>query len=84
MTFIGVCGKDIKVSGRLVRMAQVDADDYKFLDTPEPVLAELRRSRMRIDLFTFMQRLPDTSRKYACLIEYDRCGAVPLFAFDHR
>jgi hypothetical protein len=30
-----VCGKEIKVAGRLIRIARLDADKYLFLDDPE-------------------------------------------------
>ncbi len=50
-----VCGKGIKVQGRLIRIASLDADTYQFLDDPQPVLEGLRKCGTRIDLFTFMQ-----------------------------
>ena len=55
--------RELVIRGTLCRVAHLDADDYKFLDDPEPVLTELRTSKMRIDLFTFLQQLPETSPK---------------------
>jgi hypothetical protein len=58
-----ICGRGIKVQGLLTRVARLDADKYQFLDDPEPVIEGLRKCGTRIDLFTFMQRLPETSIK---------------------
>jgi hypothetical protein len=63
-SLINVCGKQIKVQGKVVRIGRLDADKYQFLDDPGPMLEGLRKSGKRIDLFTFMQRLPESKPKY--------------------
>jgi hypothetical protein len=79
-----VCGKEIKVTGRLLRVARLDADKYQFLeDDPEQVLDGLRNCGVRVDLFTFMQRLPDTTPKYKYPMEWDNFAALPLTTFEH-
>jgi hypothetical protein len=79
-----VCGKEIKVTGRLVRIARLDADKYQFLeDDPEQVLDGLRNSGVRVDLFTFMQRLPDTTPKYKYPMEWDNFAALPVSTFEN-
>jgi hypothetical protein len=77
-----ICGRDIKVQGRLLRIARLDAEKYQFLDDPEAILNGLRRSGVRIDLFTFMQRLPETSPKYDYPMEWDNLAAMPISTFD--
>ena len=77
-----ICGRDIRIEGRLVRIARLEADKYQFLDDPEAVLDGLRRCAMRIDLFTFMQRLPETSPKYDYPMEWDNLAALPISPFD--
>jgi hypothetical protein len=78
-----VCGKDIIVAGHLCRLAHVDADDYKFLADPEPLLAELQKLEMRVDLFTFMQKMPETQPKYPYPMEWDNMAVLPVSTFDH-
>ena len=78
-----VCGKDIKVEGRLIRIARLDGDKYVFLDDPEAVVDGLRRSGIRVDLFTFMQKLPETSPRYAYPMEWDNLAALPVSTFEH-
>ena len=58
-----VCGRDIKLQGRLIRIAAPELDSYESLDNPEAVLDGLRKTRVRIDLFTFMQSVSETSPK---------------------
>jgi hypothetical protein len=80
---MNVCGKQIKVEGRLIRIARLDADKYQFLDHPERIIEGLRRCGSRVDLFTFMQRLPETSPKYRYPMEWDNFAALPISTFDH-
>lgn len=78
-----VCGRDIQVQGRLFRMARLDGDKYKFLDDPEPVLAGLRKSDPRVDIFTFMQKLPETTPKYDYPMEWDNLAVLPVSTFEN-
>ncbi len=82
-SLINVCGKDIRVKGRLIRVAGLDADMYEFLEDPEPTLEAVRRFGVRVDLFTFMQRLPETSPKYRYPLEWDNLAVLPVSTFDH-
>lgn len=80
---MNVCGKDIKVQGRLVRIARPDGDKYTFLDDPETVLNGLRKCGRRIDVFTFLQKLPDTTVKYPYPMEMDNLAVLPVSTFEN-
>ena len=82
MALMTVCGKGIKVEGRLIRIARIDGDKYTFPDDPEAILDGLRRCGTRIDLYTFMQKLPETSPKYDYSMEWDNLAVVPVSTFD--
>lgn len=78
-----VCGKEIKVTGRLVRVARLDADKFQFVEEdPELILRELRSAESRVDLFTFIQRLPNTEPKFAYPMEWDNFAAISISSFD--
>ncbi len=79
---VKVCGEDIMIQGKLIRVARLDADTYEFLEEPEVALSALRKCGTRIDLFTFMQRLPETSPKYAYPMEWDNLAVLPLSTFE--
>src|SRR6266576_1317293 len=77
-----VCGKDIRVTGGLIRIARLAADRYEFLEEPDRALDELRRSGKRIDVFTFMQKVSQTQPKYRYPMEWDNAAALPVSTFD--
>ena len=78
-----ICEKEIRIQGRLIRIARLDADKYQFLSDPQPLLDELQRSETRVDLFTFMQKLPETSPKFRYPMEWDNLATIPISTFDH-
>ena len=82
-TLITVCGKEIRITGGVVRIAQLEADSYHFLDDPESMVRELRKCGTRIDLFTFMQSLRGTSPKYSYPMELVNMAVVPISTYDN-
>jgi hypothetical protein len=80
---IKVCEKDIKVTGRMLRIARLERERYERLSDPEAVLNGLRRCGQRVDLFTFMQSLPETEPKYSYPMELDNLAVLPISTFDH-
>jgi hypothetical protein len=77
-----VCGKEIRIRGKLIRIAFLDAEGYRFLEDPEVALEYLRSCRSRIDLFTFIQKLSDTSPKFHHPMEWDNMAALRVSTFD--
>ncbi len=77
-----ICNQRIKVEGTLLRIARLDADGYRFLDDPEPVVEALAHCGTRIDLFTFMQKLTEPTPKYSYPMEWDNLAVLPVTTFD--
>jgi len=77
-----VCGKEMRIRGWLIRIAYPELDKYELLTDPETVLAGLRKSGTRIDLFTFMQSMPETSPKFAYPMEWDNLAVLQVTTFD--
>lgn len=80
---IRICGEEVRVRGNVLRIARLEADRYKFVDDPESALRELKACGSRVDLFTFIQRLPNVSRDYKFPMEWDNYAALPITTFDH-
>ena len=80
---LSVCDRNFKVEGRLVRIARLDGEPFKFLDKPEIALEGLRHSHSRIDLFTFIERLPESGPEYAYPWEWDNLAVLRISAFHH-
>lgn len=78
-----VCGKDVQIDGRLIRTARLAADGYEYFEDPQAALEGLRRAGVRVDVFTFGQRLPHTEPRYDYPLEWDNVAAVPVSTFDH-
>jgi hypothetical protein len=80
---VRVGDRDIRVEGRMIRIARLDGEKYRFLDDPTPIVEGLRAQKKRVDLFTFMQRLPETQPKYSYQMEWDNFAALPITTFEH-
>ena len=78
-----VCGKGIQVQGRLVRIARMAGEKYTFPENPEEVLEGLRTSGSRVDIFTFLEKLPGTSPRYSYRIEMDNLAVLPVSTFEN-
>jgi len=76
-------GKEIRITGRLVKVARLDGEKFEFPNAPEEVLSALRGCGNRIDLFTFLQRLPDTAPRYAYPTEWDNLAVLPVSTFEN-
>lgn len=82
-SLITVGGTQIRIQGRLLRTAKVEAEGYLFLEDPEVTIAQLRTCGQRIDLFTFVPRLPETAPKLDYPVEPHNFAALPVSTFDH-
>ncbi len=77
------CNKEIRIQGRLIRVARLDGEKYTFPDDPKTMVDGLRKSKSRIDLFTFLQKLPETSPKYTYPMEWDNLAVLPVSTFEY-
>ena len=80
---IDVNGTKIGVSGSTVRIARLDGEEFLFASDPESIIRALRTTKQRIDLFTFLQKVGDTTPKYRYPMEWDNLAVVPITTFDH-
>ena len=78
-----VFDRELKISGRFVRIARLDGEKFRFIDDPKPILESLSELRARVDIFTFLQRLPDTKPKFAYPMEWDNLAAIPVTSFEN-
>jgi hypothetical protein len=75
---VEVCGKELRIRGRLIRIAFLDGEGYDFLEDPQAALQALRKSGGRIDLFTFVQKLSDTKPKYCYPMEWENWAVLRI------
>jgi hypothetical protein len=80
---IEISGNNIQVHGSLAKIARLDAEKFLFADDPGLIIDALRNSKYRIDIFTFIQKVSETSPKYSYPMEWDNLAVLPISTFDH-
>ena len=78
-----VVGRNLILSGKAVKLAQLDGDNFRFVDNPDAVVGELHRCRERIDIFTFIQGLNEQKAKYQYPMDWDNLAVIELTSFDN-
>lgn len=76
-------GTRVQVRGSLVKIARLDAEKFLFTDDPAPIIADLRKAKQRVDLFTFIQKVSETTPQYSWPMEWDNLAVLPISTFDH-
>lgn len=77
-----ICNKEALIEGKLIRIARLDGEGYQFLDDPEAAMKALRKSKTHIDLFTFIQKLSDTSPRFSYRMEWENMAVLRVSTFD--
>lgn len=78
-----VCGIDIKIEGTLLRIARPELEKYEPLEQPQAIIAGLRQTVTRIDLFTFLQIEGEGAEKFEYTKEWENLAILPVSKFDH-
>lgn len=77
-----LCGKEVRIERRLVRIGYLDGEGYQFLEDPEVGLQSLRHSNIPIDLFTFIQKLSDPMPRYKYPMEWGNVAVLRVSTFN--
>ena len=83
MSLIELYRREIRISGRLLRIGKLEADGFHFLNDPRQMLTALKDCGQRLDLFTFVQQMPETKPNYSYPMEWDNFAVLPISTFDH-
>ena len=75
--------KEIIVTGGIFKTARLLEEWLEDIEDPESLIKDLMRSKPKIDIFNFWQRVPDTIPKYKYYMEWDNVAALPIKSFDH-
>lgn len=78
-----VDNKELKITGNLVKTAELKEDWDEDIDDPEGFIKYLRSSGVKADIFTFMQRLPESRPKFKYYMEWDSIAAIPIISYEH-
>jgi hypothetical protein len=78
-----VFNKEIKITGRLIKTVQLKEEWDEDIENPEEFIRELKRNRIKGDIFTFCQRLPKSKPEFNYHIEWDSIAAVPIGSYEN-
>jgi hypothetical protein len=78
-----VADKELKITGRLVKIAELKKDWDEDIDAPEDFVNHIRCCGVKSDIFTFMQRLPESRPKFKYYMEWDSIAAIPIISYEH-
>ena len=73
----------LAIDGRGLRVARVYREWDADVTDPEALLAGIRSTGERIDIFSFAQRLPCSKPKYGYHMEWDNVAAIPVTTHEH-
>jgi hypothetical protein len=79
---IDLCGVDVIVSGKVLRVARPELEKYEPIEHPEVIIDALGGLRERVDLFTFLQIDADAPR-LGHVMEWENLAILPVSTFDH-
>jgi hypothetical protein len=80
---IEINGLKIVIKGKYIKIAEVREEWDQDVMEPELIIDGLKKSGRRIDLFTFIQRLPESRPKYNYYREWDSVAAIPIVSYEH-
>lgn len=73
----------IVISGKFIRTARIDEERDVDLVDPIKFINLLKQKKIKADIFTFWQRLPDNEPKYSFFMEWADIAAIPIISYDH-
>ncbi|NPU84674.1 MAG: hypothetical protein HPY65_09310 [Syntrophaceae bacterium] len=75
--------KEIKVSGKIIKIAELKEEWDVDIEDPETFIRDLKRNGIKADIFTFMQRLPESKPRFNYYMEWDSIAAIPITTYDY-
>ncbi|PXF56321.1 MAG: hypothetical protein C4B58_13920 [Deltaproteobacteria bacterium] len=75
--------KKITINGGLIKTARLKDEWYEDIEDPAPLINEIKRSKYKPDIFTFWQRLPETTPKYNYYSEWESIAVIPIKDYDY-
>jgi len=80
---LDIGGQTYSVSRNLATLVRLEDEWYDDVADPGAVIAALRRRPFGGDIFTFLQRLPETEPRFDFHTEWDSIAVLPITSFDH-
>lgn len=82
---VQIDGQTVVTTAKWLKIATVPDEELVEGETVtnlESFVTQLKRSGLKADLFTFAQRVPDTTPKYSYKIEWENSAVIPITTFS--
>src|SRR5579859_1394500 len=82
---VQVNNRIVITKGRWLKVASVHDEELvegEILGDPESFVSKLKESGLEADFFTFAQKLPDTTPRYAYHMEWDNFAVIPITTYS--
>lgn len=83
MKSITLNGKEFIISGKLLSIIRLKEEWDCDVEDPEEIVKEIREAKVKADLFTFSQRLPNITPLFNYPLEWDNVAAIPISTYEH-
>jgi hypothetical protein len=78
VTSIRIDNHEIVVTGKIIKTARIKEEWDDDIENPASLIEKINSSGLHIDIFMFMQRLPESMPKYDYWMEWDNVAAIPI------
>ena len=82
---VQIQGRTIITNGRLLKMATVQDEDLaegEIVADPESFVRQLQKLGLGADIFSFPEKLPNTTPRYGFYFEWDNLAVIPITTFS--
>jgi len=82
---VQIDGRTVITSGKWLKKATLKDEDLlegEAVCDPESFISQLKESGLNADIFTFAQKLPDTTPKYKYLVEWENFAVIPITTYS--
>ena len=76
-------GKELSISGRLMKMARVHGEYYDFINSPGYFIQKLRSLNTGAAMFTFLQEIGEQTANHPFYHESESLAVLPISTWDH-
>jgi hypothetical protein len=81
-----ISDRTVVASGNWLKIAAVADEELvegETVQNPELFVAGLKSSDLKVDIFTFAQKVPDAVPKYNYHLEFDNAAVIPITSFSY-
>jgi hypothetical protein len=82
-TSLKIHDQNVIVSGGPIKIGRLEQEWYEDVVNPEEFIAPLKSGPAKADIFTFWQRLPDVTPRFAHYMEPENIAALPITTYDN-